>query len=68
MKAQAIMCDLYGKIVAVPKKWSILKTAMVKTYDSKKGPPPKPIHQESVEIPVINSRDDAGEQGAISQS
>jgi hypothetical protein len=54
--------------IAIPKAWNILKTAMVKTYDPKKGPPPKPIHHEPVEIPVINSRDDAGEQGAISQS
>ena len=44
------------------------KTAMVKTYDPRKGPPPKPIKHESVDIPIVHLRDDAGEQGAISAS
>ena len=44
------------------------KIAMVKTYDPKKGPPPKLIKHESVDIPVVRLRDDAGEQGCSIQS
>jgi hypothetical protein len=55
-------------IVAIPDSWDIKKEAMVKTYDPKKGLPPKIIKQESVDIPVVQHRDDAGEQGFSFQS
>jgi hypothetical protein len=56
------------EIAAIPKDWEIKKEAMVKTYDPKKGPPPKIIKHESVDIPVVHLRDDAGEQGCSIQS
>ena len=55
-------------IAAIPNTWEIKKEAMVQTYDPKKGPLPKPIKQESVDLPIVHLRDDAGEQDAISAS
>ena len=51
-----------------PKKYRFIKQSAisdetVKTYDPENGPPPKPIKRESVHIPKVYSRDDAGEQG-----
>ena len=58
------------KLSIIPENWKLSKKACVgiKIYDPKKGPPPKIVKSEPVDIPVIHHRDDAGEQGALSQS
>jgi len=62
------MYKIPDNIVVIPKTWRFYKKAMVQTYDPKKGPPPKPVKPESVALPIVHLRDDAGEQGAISMS
>lgn len=59
--------DKKSDIVAVPKDWKMSKSAM-ETYDADVVAKPKVMKPCSVDLPVIQSRDDAGEQGAQSQS
>jgi hypothetical protein len=49
-------------IAAIPKDWELKKEA-VETYDPEKEKPPVKLKPSPVAIPVIQSRDDAGEQG-----